>query len=280
MNEAAHKHACKTADILIDNRLRPADPNWVEAIAASIEAKGLEQPIALRRQNGAMRLVDGMHRLAALKALGVETLREGEHYILRDLNDDEARLAEIDTALMRHELTALDRALFLAERKAVHERMHPETANGGDKRSAKIRKLHDETRSQSLRTGILPKRFTADTADKIGLSERTLQLSIELAKKLSPEAIGHLRGTWMADNQKALLYLADEKPADQVSIARHIATSPDKNFHNARVACGLARAAVDEPQVRYQALLFSTWAKANKRVRAAFLEHIGAEKIK
>ncbi|HPT48548.1 MAG TPA: hypothetical protein PLM07_21900, partial [Candidatus Rifleibacterium sp.] len=48
-------------------------------------------------------------------------------HIWTDVTDDWARLMEVDDNLAGAEMNALDTAVFLAERKKVYEKLHPET---------------------------------------------------------------------------------------------------------------------------------------------------------
>jgi ParB family chromosome partitioning protein len=261
---------------VVKDRLRPADPAWVEALAAMIDENGLQQPIVLRLEGGKPRLVAGLHRLLALRQLGIETLIEGQHFTVVDYpSADHARIGEIDENLGRHDLTALDRALFLAERKAVYERLHPETAHGKAPKS-RAAKLKDGEKSQTLRLSLMPKRFTAEAAEKTGFSERAVQLSLDLAAHLSPAAIAHIRGTWLAKNQQKLLELAREERAAQEKIAQAVGNGVGGSVSDIKIALGLAPQVTDDPQPRYLAALFANWDKASKRTRAQFLEHIGA----
>lgn len=50
------------------------DPGTVEAIAESMLEEGQKIPITVRRDNGRLVLVEGLHRLEACKALGEETI--------------------------------------------------------------------------------------------------------------------------------------------------------------------------------------------------------------
>lgn len=199
--------------IVVGERLREVDPDWVAALAVSIQTLGLLEPIIVRRHfawtEEAPRylLVAGAHRLAGAAEAGLELVPAH----ISEMSADEARLAEIDENLMRQELTALDRAVFLAERKSVYERVHPETKNGGDRRSAKHR---EETSSQTLRTD----RFTSDVAEKCGLSERTIQAAISLANALSPEVRKALSGTDLARNAKQLKELANQPEEDRLKL--------------------------------------------------------------
>jgi len=50
--------------------------------------------------------------------------------------------------------------------------------------------------------------FTEDTANKIGLSQRTIQRDIQIAEKIDNQAKERIRNTELADNKKELLLLA------------------------------------------------------------------------
>lgn len=207
-------------------------------------------------------LVAGAHRQRAAEILGWTVIPA----ILREIDEDQARLVEIDENLMRRELNALDRAIFLLERKEVHERLHPETRHGGDRRAIK---------SQSLRLD--PKRFTAEVADKIGLSERAVQTAIQLATNLDREAAKLLRGTPMANNQNALMKLATEPAAKQRTLALQVRDGGARTLDAARQAAGFLEPTIDDPQKRYLAVLLDTWVqKADADTRAQFLAKIGA----
>lgn len=253
--------------IQVPARLRPIDQAWVATLAASLEDHGLEQPITVRPTvdlTGYI-LVAGAHRHAAAASLGWGDIA----CIVRELDDDEARIVEIDENLMRHELNALDRGFFLLERKAVYERVNPQTRHGGDRRS-KV----DQIKSPTWRLG--SERFTAEVADKVGLSERTVQRAIDMASKLDREAVACLRGTSMANNQSALLKLSQEPPAKQRTLAAAIRDGKAKTIAAAKVQAGFEPATVDDPQARYLATLLETWVKADATTRASFLADIKA----
>ncbi|KAF0231665.1 MAG: chromosome partitioning protein ParB [Beijerinckiaceae bacterium] len=180
------------------DRLRPVDPAHVEAIAASIALINLMQPIVVRPDGNRYRLVAGAHRLAAVRTLG----RPDIDAIIENIDDDEARLVEIDENLMRRELSALDRAIFLAERKEAFDRLNPDVAKPGRRK---------KELSQSLRQ--FGERFTKQTAKRLGMSERSVQLCLELVKNLAPEARDALRLSDVADNQSELIKLAALEPA-------------------------------------------------------------------
>ncbi|MEM9968465.1 MAG: ParB N-terminal domain-containing protein [Pseudomonadota bacterium] len=117
-------------DIDISNRLRPVTEDAVTALQSSIEEIGLQSEIHVRQvrhQGNRLRLISGARRIQAVSCIGATSIMAK----VWDCTDDWARMAEIDDNLAQTDLSALDLAVFLAERKAIYERLHPETKNGG-----------------------------------------------------------------------------------------------------------------------------------------------------
>lgn len=208
-------------------RLRPADPDRVGALAASINEIGLQQPIIVRRRddgsNGLV-LVAGAHRLAVGRLLGWTEIPA----IWLDIGEAEARLVEIDENLIRNELNELDRALSLAERKRIYEVLHPETAHGKAKKPKKSDPVGKVANLATFAT------YAKDAARKTGLSDRTIRRAVELAGALAPEAITALRGSKIADNQAQLLALAALPADQQVTVAGLIGAGAANNVTKAR----------------------------------------------
>lgn len=262
------------AKIDTSRRLRPIDPAHAEVIAASVDEVGMKQPITVRPhphrgEEGCAYeydLVIGGHRLYGVdKFLHWESLEVGPHVVIEDLDDDQARLAEIDENLARHELNALDRAIFLSERKRLYLAINPEAAHG------KAKKSKAQEKSQTLR--LFSERFTKATAARVGLSERTVQLAIQLAEKLDPEAVAALRGTEIETNQRELIALAALDPLVQRQVASSIRQGQAKSTAKAMVSLGLSPAPpVCDPQAKLYATLLDAWTKANKVTRAQFLD--------
>lgn len=249
---------------LIDaaGRLRPVDPAHVEVIAASMRLLGLQQPVTVRPTGNRYQLVAGAHRLAAAQRLGWSDIGA----LPADLSDDEARLVEIDENLMRRELSALDRALSLAQRKAVYDRLHPETTRPGRRK---------KELSQTLRQ--FGERFSKDAARRTGLSERAVQMSLELAANLTPEARDLLRLSDLADNQAQLLQLAGiEDAAEQLAVAREIAEGRARSPAQARIALGLEAPVAVDPQEQVFAQFLALWARAEPATRQRIGEHIAS----
>lgn len=231
-------------------RLRPVDEAHAQLIAASMNESGLIQPIVVRANaagNG-LKLVVGGHRLRGGTILSWEEIPA----IMIECSDDEARQIEIDENLARKELTALERAEFLAERKRVYETIHPEAAHGKAKKP--------KTERGKVANLATFARFSKDAARSTGLGERTIRRACELAGKLSPDAVALIRGSALADNQAQLQALAELEPEQQIRIAREIAEGRAKNFGAARVSAGLvpeggAVREADRPLARIEPML-------------------------
>jgi len=141
----------------------------VNALAESMKAQGILQPIILRPSEATgFILIAGHHRLEAARALGWHSILAR---VIEGLEADSALLAEIDENLVRADLSPAERALHIGRRKQIYERAHPETVHGAVGRGGKSRKLCDTK-----------ERFTKDTAKKTGQSERKVQLDAARAK--------------------------------------------------------------------------------------------------
>jgi len=108
--------------IQIRGRARALNKDRVEALIESIEAIGLRSPITVRiipqvasdgGEDGSVPiLVTGLHRLEAVKRLGLEEI----DCLIEPGSELDAQLWEIDENLCRAELTELERAEHLRQR--------------------------------------------------------------------------------------------------------------------------------------------------------------------
>jgi len=114
--------------IHVEDRLRSVNPDHAALIAESFRANGQMTPIEVRRDEaGKFVLVAGAHRLAAARLAEMDQIAAS----IIDADADQARLREIDENLCRRDLTELDRAAFLAERKVVWAKLNPEASGWG-----------------------------------------------------------------------------------------------------------------------------------------------------
>lgn len=246
------------ASIDIGERLRPVSEPHAEMLAENIRQAGrLRQPIEVRALGDRYSLIAGRHRLRAAEMLGWTEIPAFAFVA----TDDEARLAQIDENLVRHELNPLDRAVFLFEREEVYKRLHPETVAGVAGAEARHRA-----------TEIIS--FARDTAQRVGLTERTIYLATSIARDLSPEVRAAIAGTVLAQKQSELLALA-KVPADlQLAVANLVLSGTCRNVAAARDAAeGRTRDTGTEEQAQLNRLL-TAWRKAGTSARASFLAFI------
>lgn len=167
------------AEIDARNRLRPVSQAGVEALKASIaEAGVMKDAIHVRKKKGgALVLIAGAHRLEAARQLG---WTEIEAKVWTDVTDDWSRLMEIDDNLAGAEMGPLDTAVFLAERKRVYEKLHPETkaATGAEL----VARRWNTADTMSVVS------FAKVTAEKFGISERHVRRLVEAGDKLGVDS--------------------------------------------------------------------------------------------
>lgn len=172
------------------NRLRPVSPAGVEALKTSIRELGvIKDAIHVRKikKGGKIVLLAGGHRLTAARELrdegtpGFDTIK----VVCWTCTDDFAALMEIDDNLAGAELSPLDTAVFLARRKEVYERLHPEA-------------------KAQIGAGLVAKRWdTADTmsvvsfaeaiAEQMGISDRHVRRMVRAGLSLGSKEIMDLR---------------------------------------------------------------------------------------
>jgi ParB family chromosome partitioning protein len=249
--------------IAVGRRLRKLNPARVRAYAedrAALDNPILVRPLAVARGGADHELVAGGHRLEAARQLALADIA----VVIKDLDDNHAILAQIDENLQREELSALDRAIFLSERKRVWEAIHPEARRGGDRRSPAAQ---DAINRQSLPFG-----FSREAAEAIGLSERTIRDAVALVAALGADA-EKLQGTAIADNASDLKALARLEAAKRAKVVARLAAG-EARFAGALAAAGLGKPPVDGQEQVYRALV-SMWSRANSKTRKRFLAGIG-----
>jgi len=191
------------ARISLGERLRAVDPDYVALLSESMREQGLMTPIEIGPEDGEgiHTLIAGAHRLEAARRLGWAEITA------RVFGGDaiQARLREIDENLCRHDLTELDRAIFLASRKALYEQLNPETRHGGKRRGDQVAKF-----------GHLS--FSADAAEKLGVSERAIRRSVRRAEALAAETRQRITGTPIARRGAEIDVLAALPHAEQLRL--------------------------------------------------------------
>jgi phage N-6-adenine-methyltransferase len=202
----------KISDIIITNRKRTLKTEYVKQLAESINEIGLLNPITLSSD---YKLLSGLHRLEAIKLLGMDTIESHVKVTGGVLYEE---LIEIDENLIRSDLVILERGEQLKRRKEIYEEIHPETKQYSSEKQSEIR------RGEIISSG---ESFTEDTAQKTGLSQRTIQQEIQIARDINESVKDIIRDTEIADNKTELLKIAREKtPELQSAMVETLISKP------------------------------------------------------
>jgi len=214
--------------IRVENRMRPLDDAKVAELAASIAELGLLQPIGVRPDGT---LVYGYHRLEACKQLGWTEIPA----VVVDGDDLRAELAEIDENLIRSELTVLEQSEHIGRRKRIYEQLYPH-AKPEVQRLRGLKPFQNPSAvnltALEVSTPKVPT-FVQDTAQKLGVSERTARRLVQIDSGLLPEVKDQIRHTPIADNESELLNLARLEPREQQSVADVLASGEAKTVKDA-----------------------------------------------
>jgi ParB family chromosome partitioning protein len=159
---------------------RAIDPDAVARLKNSIAVVGLQHPITVAKRDGGYRLLAGAHRLTAFRELGMERISAN----VVELDDVHAELVELDENLARNELSPAERSAAIARRKAIYERLHPETKHGAVGKGRKPPKGSAKA-----------DRFSAATAAATGRSESGIQLDAHRGEVLGGETLAKIAGT-------------------------------------------------------------------------------------
>lgn len=194
--------------IKINPGRRDTRPRYVEELARSITAVGLLHPITIDQDNI---LIAGLHRLEAAKLLGWTEIE----CTVSSVDGLQAELAEIDENFVRAELTHRELGDLLLRRKEIYESLHPETQQG---------KRNGQTAKNDKMTGLGAKPFSQDTADKMGVSRRTVERLVQTAANLTPDAKAVIRDTGDKITKDAALRISRLPPDQQVKAAAVMTT--------------------------------------------------------
>jgi|GEM_PF-3817721 len=264
------------AQIDASGRKRPVDPIRVEfyrSIADQRLAEGLSplvQPIVIRSVGDGYKLTTGGHRLEVLRGLGRETLVIGVDVVIRDEDEEGARASEIFENIGNAGLTALDRAIFIAEAKDIYNKTRLKI------RQSKRKDIQVQFDKESPETGLfLSERFTDQVAKRVNLGRSQIFEALAIAKALNPEVIPQLRGTMIEDNQNELKQLAALDGGSQRKAVAAIRGGEVKTVAQARVAIGVDKPKTDDLQARIYADLLDRWSKASNKTKRQFMADVG-----
>ncbi|WP_333815658.1 ParB/RepB/Spo0J family partition protein [Tabrizicola sp.] len=252
------------AEVIVRDRLRPVSEAGVESLIASITEIGvMKDAIHVRKKkDGQLYLMAGGHRLEAARRLNWVHVPAK---VWTDVTDDWARMVEIDDNLAGAEMNALDSAVFLATRKAVYERLHPETKRGVAGAVARW----DATEPSAVA-------FVKATAEKFGLKERQVYKIVAAGTALSPRDVAHLRQAPRPVSLKDLTEIAKiGDPVERGDVVLRLSVGNAKSAADARRSLrveGGLQTPVKSPEDQALLALISAWARAGKAVRRRFID--------
>ena len=190
------------ARIQVGQRKRKLDEAKVRSLAESLQIVGQLQPITVaRREYGNYRMIAGLHRLEAAKLLGWESIEAQEF----EGDAVAAELAEIDENLMRNDLTFLEQGEHLARRQELV----------GFKQG-------DNRFTIGRRATVAPLKTTLEIAKDAGISERSAQQRMQVARNIVPEVKDAIRDTEIANSTTQLLELARLAPEKQIEVTKFL----------------------------------------------------------
>ena len=200
----------KISEIKINPGRRDTQQRNVEELARSIAAVGLMNPITVTQDNT---LIAGLHRLEAVKLLGWAEIE----CTVSDAGGLQAELAEIDENFVRAGLSHRELGDLLLRRKELYEAIHPETRQG--MRNGQTAKNENFSLLQT-------KSFAQDTADKLGVSKRTVEQLVQTARDLTPEAKEIIRDADDKITRSDALKISRLPPDQQAEAAAVLTITP------------------------------------------------------
>ena len=200
----------KISNIKINPGRRDTQQRNVEELARSIAAVGLMNPITITQDNT---LIAGLHRLEAVKLLGWTEIE----CVVSEADGLQAELAEIDENFVRAGLSHRELGDLLLRRKELYEAIHPETRQG---------QRNGQTAKNDKLTVLAAKPFSEDTADKLGVSKRTVERLVQTAANLTPEAKKIIKEADTKITKGAALKISRLPPDQQEEAAAVLTIAP------------------------------------------------------
>ncbi|WP_304532944.1 ParB N-terminal domain-containing protein [Faecalibaculum rodentium] len=200
----------KISEIKINPGRRDTQQRNVEELARSIAAVGLMNPITVTQDNT---LIAGLHRLEAVKLLGWTEIE----CVVSKADGLQAELAEIDENFVRAGLSHRELGDLLLRRKELYEAIHPETRQG---------QRNGQTAKNANSSLLETKSFAQDTADKLGVSKRTVEQLVQTARDLTPEAKKTIRDAGDKITKRAALKISRLPPDQQEEAAAILTIAP------------------------------------------------------
>lgn len=248
-------------DVMVGHdRIRPVAEAGVEALLHVIIAYGFTTPIIVRKVRTGFVLIDGAHRLEALRRLGVAEVPVRAF----TCTDAAARAAEASQNLAGSDLTPLDDALFLAAYQDAYLRLHPETARG---MAGAVARHKGATELSS---------FAQVIADKRSITPRQVNKLVAAGRNLQAQDVVRLRSAPQKMTLKDIQDIGNIADAtERGSILEKLASGQAKKVSQARALYaaeqGEPAAPKDPVEEGFKALL-NAWSRAPAAARRRFVD--------
>lgn len=259
------------SSIHVGERQRPVDEEHALAIAASMEERGLINPITVRstpNQNGGktpFTLVAGGHRLFGAKHLGWEEV----DVMMVAADASEAVLIEISENLIRNDLSALNRALFVAKFRETWEEVH----GAINPKGGRPEKKQGNDYPVFFASG---RELSKRVQKRLGIGHETYKLINRIAANLHPELRQALRGTEIEDDQSKLLKLAKLDVEAQLKLAAAMREGATFKAAMALIAPKVSAQTLAPKTIQEGIFgcLSDLWSKADEATRRRFLDEV------
>lgn len=246
------------ADIkVLETRLRPVSEAAVEALIALIEEYGFTSPILVRKHRWGYALLDGAHRLEAMKRLGND-----------EIPVTACTCTDVDAALMEAGqnlpggMGALDDAVFLAAWKRAYLKKHPETARGV---AGALSRWDMQPANSS---------FASMVASRRGITERQIAKIIKAAEELESHEVEALRAAPKIAISDLTEISKITDPDERHAVIMRLSSGDAKNAATARrqiKAKAGDTAPVEDPVDAAFKALEKAWLRASPAARKRFV---------
>jgi len=252
--------------IVVKDRSRLVIEDRVDVIIATVPTTGdINVPITVRKIKGAegqFALIDGAHRIRAAERLGMERI------IARILpvGARVGKLIEVEANLSGAQLSPLDRALSMADRKRAYLKLHPETAPGTAGASARWNAT--ETIS-----------FASYMSKITGLTERKIRMTISAAERLTKDEARWLQNAPKKVTEQDLIALGKEGDAHKRSQAIIALSNGEVKSVKAALAARAKNTPVKDPISEAHLGLLKAFNRAPKEAQRRFVQDVAAELV-
>jgi ParB family chromosome partitioning protein len=267
-------------EVVVGERLRRVSAVQVQNLIAMAEDTGLTTPIHVRRVEGRHELIDGAHRLAAAKSMGLPDIAA----LVVECRQDEARAMEASNNLGAARMSPLQTAVFVASWKRDYYRLHPDRKPGlfhGNQHTGKV--VTDKmsvTTTEGKSKGSKDALATAMAAS-LATSERTVFRILAVGERLTPDEVAVLDAPDIHVGLSDLAALAKiSEPDERAQVVLKLAARKGRGTARARAEYRAEKGEGPRPKNKVETgfiALSKAWASAPLAARKHFLLEYRAE---